>query len=213
MPPKPRIASFRVTEASLVKPEWRQKPITMPNGEYVDQLAMGGDKGMMDIFAMKMLEHIRWGDEGPQVCPQCGKSATCRFLNPANGLPRKTRTGSMSIRRVWQCALCRKQFSVWTGTVFHRARLRPTVIINALLLRERVTEAEFTKERIINDLGLDRRHTAFDLWYRMRTADADDPLVGAALSLKEKVQRVLDQMLADGKVEAAYQLVRSKDNK
>jgi transposase-like protein len=66
------------------------------------------------------VENLRWN--GQPVCAHCG-SDHVNLLNPANGISRKTRTGSMSQRRVWKCYTCRKQFSVTTGTVFHGSKV------------------------------------------------------------------------------------------
>jgi transposase-like protein len=68
------------------------------------------------------MESLRW-PEGP-VCPHCQSRAEHYFLTPKTGTgARKTRTGSMSERRVWKCKSCRKQFSVITGTVFHGTKV------------------------------------------------------------------------------------------
>jgi transposase-like protein len=72
--------------------------------------------------AYKLLEELRWGGD-PEACPKCGGIGRCSFLKPANGVSRKTRTGSASQRRVWFCGHCRKQFSVLTDTIFHGTRL------------------------------------------------------------------------------------------
>ena len=48
--------------------------------------------------AYLFLEGLRWAD-GP-VCPHCGSNEKCYFLNPANGVNRKTRTGAWTQRRV-----------------------------------------------------------------------------------------------------------------
>jgi len=68
------------------------------------------------------MESLRWPD-GP-VCPHCHSRAKHYFLTPKTGTgARKTRTGSMSERRVWKCKSCRKQFSVITKTVFHGSKV------------------------------------------------------------------------------------------
>ena len=69
------------------------------------------------------LEELVWGDR--PACPHCGSMGKHYFLNPANGESRKTRTGSVSQRRVWKCAEkpCRRQFSVLTGTVMHGSKI------------------------------------------------------------------------------------------
>jgi transposase-like protein len=82
--------------------------------QLVDRIRTTGD-------AYAYMEQLRWPN-GP-VCPHCHETTRLYFLNPANGTSRKTRTGSMSQRRVWKCGACRKQFSVTTGTVFHGSKI------------------------------------------------------------------------------------------
>lgn len=67
------------------------------------------------------LERLRWN--GTPLCPHCDGTERVVFLKPANGTSRKTRTGSLSERRVWFCGRCRKQFSVLTGTVMHGTKI------------------------------------------------------------------------------------------
>jgi hypothetical protein len=66
------------------------------------------------------LETIRW-PQGPR-CPHCGAGGAY-FLQPSAGAARRTRTGASTARRVWKCAACRRQFSVLTGTIWHRTRI------------------------------------------------------------------------------------------
>jgi transposase-like protein len=73
-----------------------------------------------EASAYEFLEQLRWGDE--PVCPHCGVIGGHYFLN-AKGDGRKTRTGSVSQRRVWKCKDCRRQFSVLTGTIFHGTKI------------------------------------------------------------------------------------------
>lgn len=70
--------------------------------------------------AYAYMESLRW-PSGP-VCPHCHHERAY-FLKPANGRSRATRTGSLSQRRVWKCAKCRRQFSVTTGTIFHGSKV------------------------------------------------------------------------------------------
>ena len=72
--------------------------------------------------AYLLLEQLRWGGQ-PDACPHCGEVGRCFYLNPDNGVSRRTRTGSVSERRVWKCGGCRKQFSVLTGTIFHGTKI------------------------------------------------------------------------------------------
>lgn len=71
--------------------------------------------------AYLMLESLRW--ERGIACPHCGSVAAHYFLKPRSTEGRKTRTGSVSQRRVWKCRDCRKQFSVLTGTIFHGTKI------------------------------------------------------------------------------------------
>ncbi|HSH58872.1 MAG TPA: transposase [Acidimicrobiales bacterium] len=87
-------------------------------GTTVLQLA---DRLRSEADAYRYLEEMRWGNGDP-VCPHCD-SLGASYVEPANGVSRKTRTGAMSERRVWRCFTCRKQFSVLTGTIFHGTKV------------------------------------------------------------------------------------------
>jgi transposase-like protein len=78
------------------------------------------DRLATEADAYRMLEELRWGDR--PVCAHCG-SERVYFLNPENGVSRKTRTGAASQRRVWKCGTCRRQFSVITNTIFHGTKI------------------------------------------------------------------------------------------
>src|SRR5579863_5782225 len=71
--------------------------------------------------AYAYLEGLRWPD-GTPVCPHCANRGA-NFIRPREGTARKTRTGAMSQRRLWQCKKCRKQFSAMTGTIFHGSKV------------------------------------------------------------------------------------------
>lgn len=71
--------------------------------------------------AYLLLEELRWPD-GTPVCPHCGNKGA-NYIKPRTGTARRTRTGSMSQRRLWQCKKCRKQFSAMTGTIFHGSKV------------------------------------------------------------------------------------------
>ncbi|MDQ2784466.1 MAG: IS1595 family transposase [Chloroflexota bacterium] len=70
--------------------------------------------------AYGLVERMRW-PHGP-ICPHCGIVDDATYLAPKDG-PRKTSTGKVSYRRVWQCNECRKQFSVLVGTVFEDSKI------------------------------------------------------------------------------------------
>jgi len=79
------------------------------------------DRIPTEAAAYEYLEKLRWPDK--PVCPHCGSINDHYYLKPANSVSRKTRTGSVSERRVWKCKDCRRQFSVLTGTIFHGSKV------------------------------------------------------------------------------------------
>jgi transposase-like protein len=70
--------------------------------------------------AYQFVESLRW-PHGP-ICPHCGLVGEATHLAPKAG-ERKTRTGKVSNRRVWQCNSCRQQFSVLIGTIFEDSKI------------------------------------------------------------------------------------------
>ncbi|MFL6240062.1 MAG: IS1595 family transposase [Actinomycetes bacterium] len=125
--------------------------------------------------AYELLEELRWN--GQPVCPHCGSIGQHYFLKPKDGSSvRKTRTGSLSQRRVWKCRDCRKQFSVLTGTIFHGSKIsiRTWVLVvlemcaskNGVAAREIERKYELTNK------------TAWFMLHRIREAMKGDPLGG-----------------------------------
>jgi len=86
------------------------------------------DRVRNEAEAYELLEQLRWGTR--PVCAHCG-TAHVVFIRPMNGESRRTRTGSMSPRRVWKCRECRKQFSALTGTIFHGTKIPVRTCIGA----------------------------------------------------------------------------------
>ena len=124
--------------------------------------------------AYGLLEKLRWPD-GP-VCPHCdGKKAY--FLKPADGRSRATGPKkTMSQRRVWKCAACRKQFSVLTGTLFHGTKVP---IQTWLMVMVQMCSAK----NGISAREIERMHgvtpeTAWFMLHRLREAMKRDPLAG-----------------------------------
>jgi transposase-like protein len=78
----------------------------------MEDLALGlYDERFTDpLKAADYLESIRWPD-GQPVCPHCGERERKHYK-----LPNKT-------RRLWKCAVCRKQFTVTVGTIFERSHI------------------------------------------------------------------------------------------
>lgn len=87
----------------------------------MDEISIPALAEKIPTEAVLHLEDLRW--DGTPICPHCGSVRQHYFLKPSNGTERRTRTGSMSQRRVWKCADCRKQFSVLTGTIFHGTKI------------------------------------------------------------------------------------------
>jgi transposase-like protein len=126
--------------------------------------------------AYVFMERMRWGDDNAGLrCPHCGIEKAY-FLNPANGVNRKTRTGSASQRRVWKCASCRKQFSVLTGTIFHGSKvpLRTWLFVVFAMVS---SKNGMSAREIERTYGLTPK-TAWFVLHRIREAMKREPLVG-----------------------------------
>jgi len=131
------------------------------------------NKIQTEADAYEFMERLRWN--GIPVCPHCG-AERAYFLNPANGVSRKTRTGAGSQRRVWKCAVCRRQFSVLTGTIFHGSKvaLRTWLFVvfemcankNGIAAREIERKYDVTPK------------TAWFMVHRIREAMKLEPLAG-----------------------------------
>jgi len=126
-----------------------------------------------ETSAYKFLEGLRWPN-GP-VCPHCGNTKAY-YLNPANGSTRKTRTGSMSARRVWKCAACKKQFSVLTGTVMHGTKV--SVRVWLLVFVEMCTAKNGISAREVQRKYDISAEAAWFVCHRIREAMKREPLAG-----------------------------------
>lgn len=124
--------------------------------------------------AYLLLEELRW--DGTPVCPHCGHDKAY-FLNPANGKTRATGPNrTMSVRRVWKCAKCRKQFSVLTGTIFHGTKVPLRTWLTVLVQVSSAKNGMSARE-------VERMHgvtaeTAWHMIHRIREAMKREPLVG-----------------------------------
>ncbi len=126
-----------------------------------------------EASAYKLLEDLRWGDR--PACPHC-HSDHVYYLNPVNGSSRKTRTGSVSQRRVWKCGGCRKQFSVLTGTIFHGTKISVRtwvfVIFEMCASKNGVAAREIERKYDLT------AKTAWFMLHRIREAMKREPLAG-----------------------------------
>ena len=125
--------------------------------------------------AYALLETLRWPG-GAVVCPHCGHDKAY-FLTPKNGTSRATGPKkTMSHRRVWKCAKCRKQFSVLTNTIFHGTKVP---IETWLMVMVQMCSAK----NGISAREVERMHgvtpeTAWYMLHRLREAMKREPLVG-----------------------------------
>jgi transposase-like protein len=118
------------------------------------------------------LERMRWADQ--PTCCHCD-STNVRFLVPSNGISRTTTSGGESVRRVWQCRDCRKQFSVTTGTVMHGSKVSLRVWL--LVMFELVSDKNGISAREVErKYGVCPR-TAWHLLHRIRAAMANGGLL------------------------------------
>ncbi len=124
--------------------------------------------------AYRFLEAMRWPD-GP-ICAHCGHGKAY-FLTPKNGVGRGSgKKRNISVRRVWKCAKCRKQFSVLTNTIMHGTKIEIATWIfvlfemsankNGLSARELARKYELTDE------------AAWFMTMRIREAMKREPLAG-----------------------------------
>lgn len=111
------------------------------------------------------LESLRWRGE-PQ-CAHCD-GTDVYFIEPANGVSRKSAGGTMSERRVWKCRPCRKQFSVLTGTIMHATKI--SVRTWVLVLFQMCSSKNGVSAREVGRMyGLCER-TAWHMLHRIRSA-------------------------------------------
>lgn len=125
--------------------------------------------------AYLLLEELRWGGK-PDACPKCGEIGRCYYLEPKNGTDRKTRTGSVSERRVWKCGGCRKQFSVLTDTIFHGTKISLKtwlmVIFEVCSAKNSISAWEVSRKYEITN------ESAWHMLHRIREAMKREPVAG-----------------------------------
>jgi transposase-like protein len=124
--------------------------------------------------AYVLLEELRWPN-GP-VCPHCGNDKAY-FLKPANGSSRATGPKkTMSQRRVWKCAACRKQFSVLTNTIFHGTKVPIEVWL--MVMVQMCSAKNGISAREVERMHDVTPETAWYMLHRLREAMKRDPLAG-----------------------------------
>lgn len=135
-----------------------------------------------EASAYKYLEDLRWGER--PVCPHCGSFAV-GYLTPKNGRTRLTRTGTDSARRVWQCRekACRRQFSVFTGTVLHGSKI-PARTWVFILFEMASSKNGVSAREIQRKYGLTPKSAWFAA-HRVREAMRRDPLASRMAGVVE----------------------------
>lgn len=128
-----------------------------------------------EAAAYEFLEELRWGSE--PLCPHCSSLGNSALLKPKDGTEaRKTRTGSLSQRRVWKCRDCRKQYSVLTGTIFHGSKIPVRtwvmVILEMCASKNGVSAREIERKYDLTP------KTAWFMLHRIREAMKLDPMAG-----------------------------------
>lgn len=130
------------------------------------------DRVATEADAYEYLETLRWPN-GVE-CPTCHGSEVALMV-PRNGTSRKTTTGAMSQRRVWQCRPCRKQFSAISGTMMHGTkapiRVWVMVIFQMISAKNGISAREVARQH-----GVCER-TAWFICHRIRETMKTDPLV------------------------------------
>jgi transposase-like protein len=131
------------------------------------------DKMKTEADAYLLLEELRWGG-APTACPKCGGMDRCSYIEPRNGVSRKTRTGTASQRRVWFCGHCRKQFAVLTNTIFHGTKIPIRtwllVIFDFCSAKNSISAWEISRRYNITN------ESAWHMLHRIREAMKREPL-------------------------------------
>lgn len=156
--------------------------------------------------AYLLLEDLRW--HGTPVCSHC-RHDKAYFLKPRNGVARGTGRPkadgkrTQTVRRVWKCAACRKQFSVLTGTIFHGTKVS---LRTWLFVMVQMTSAK----NGISAREVERMHgvtpeTAWFMLHRLREAMKREPLAGLLVGTIEA-----DETFIGGKPRNRHQQGRTR---
>lgn len=130
--------------------------------------------------AYLLLEELRW--HGKPVCPHCGNGEKSYFLTPKSktgtrgtGMPDANGKRSQSVRRVWKCAACRKQYSVLTNTIFHGSHVALSTWLTVMV--QMVSAKNGIAAREVERMHGVTSETAWFMLHRLRTAMEREPLV------------------------------------
>jgi len=132
-------------------------------------------KAADEASAWELLEQMRW--DGRPVCPHCGSVAAHYFLTPKNGVSRASgKKRNPSVRRVWKCKDCRRQFSALTGTIMEGSKVKVgtwlQVMYEMCASKNGVSSREVQRKYGIS------AEAAWFLTHRIREAMRRDPIAG-----------------------------------
>ncbi len=132
-----------------------------------------------EAAAYRYLEQLRWPG-GPKRCPHCAVPGRCYYLRPRDGASRATRTGAPTVRRIWKCGACRRQFSVLTGSVLEGTRvdLLTWVVVLADVSGRRAGPTLPVAADLADRFGISRE-TARRMLQRLRAVLALEVAVGS----------------------------------
>lgn len=131
--------------------------------------------------AYLLMEELRWGKDNARLtCPHCGHDKAY-FLNPKGGArgtgkPKADGKRTQSVRRVYKCAKCRKQFSVLTGTIFHGTKVSLADWLTVMVLMCSAKNGISARE--VERLAGVTPETAWFMLHRLREAMKREPVVG-----------------------------------
>lgn len=121
------------------------------------------DRFQTDDKCRDYLEALRWPD-GKVECPHCG----CENVSELTARPQ------------WDCAACRYQFSVTSGTIMHDSHLPLRKWLIAIYLMMESKKA-ISANQMKRTLGIGSYRTAWYLCHRIRSAMGNEPFEGPTL--------------------------------
>src|SRR5438874_11328692 len=151
-----------------------------------------------DEKARRYLEEIRW--PGGVVCPHCKNADQKLFWEIKASATAKIRAG------LYQCAKCKKQFTVTVGTIFEDSHipLRKWLVAWYLLCSSKKGISSLQIQRM---LGLGSYRTALFMMHRIRYALAHPAFTGMLKGVVE-----MDETYVGGKATGSRKTGRSWDS-
>ena len=131
------------------------------------------------------LEKQRW-PHGP-VCPHCGATKDdVKAIKGPRARPSKAHPDGKERKGLYQCNLCRRQFTVTVKTVFERSKIPLNTWLAASYLMT-TSEKGISAHQIHRTLGVTYK-TAWFITHRIREAMGESPLDGAGRGEKDRAR-------------------------